>query len=133
MVLETQFTSQWHDAQQSILLITFPRYFDITELLREAEHITAMVDESNAVRIDLVLILNGSQISGGSDLLTLLHGLTMRVPDAVQSVIHVNASTFTYMMTRNIAMLNRRYRTLMHYVDTLEQALVRVEALRRDS
>ncbi|MCA9916098.1 MAG: hypothetical protein KC496_22235 [Anaerolineae bacterium] len=127
---ESRFSCQWHDSQQSILLITFPRYFDISELLHEVEVIQAMIEESSATRIDVILILNGSHISGGVDLLTLLHSLSLRIPVQFQSVIHVNSSAFTHMLTRNLAMLNRRFRRLIYHVDSVEQALSLIEELR---
>ncbi len=125
-----QFTAKWHDAQQSILLLYFPRYFDVTKLVQTVDSMATMIDETSAARIDLLLILNGAQISGGSELLSILHALSLRVPPQVESVIHVNASAFSHMLTRNIGLLNRRYHKLQHYTDTLEEALQLVEELR---
>jgi len=130
MTPETQFGTEWIDAERTILLITFPRYCTVTDLQAFIQQLEQTLPDIAVPRIDLVLLLNKAQIHGGSDLLAALHALSLQIPDCVKSIVHVNPSALTHMLTRNIGLLHSHYRRLNHFVDTLDEALELIDGLR---
>jgi len=124
------FSYAWHDDAQSILLLWFPRYFNVQELRVILQALRSAISATSAPHVDFVLILDKSQIYGGTDLLAVLHSMTLKIPQSIQSIIYVNPSALGHMLTKNLGLLNPRYRQLVHYVDTTDEALALIDTLR---
>ncbi|GAB4522831.1 MAG: hypothetical protein OHK0046_35920 [Anaerolineae bacterium] len=124
-----EFKVYWQDEAESILMWEYPREYSMNDLMVIGLQVRTMLMETQAPRIDIVMVMHNANATG-NNMLTMLNNAYDTMPPQVKSMFFVAPSTFAKLIIRMLDQLNEKARKTTHIALSTDAALQEIAQMR---
>lgn len=124
-----EFTVEWYDEEQSIVLWIYPKRYELEQLLASGTRVGQMIRATPSQRIDVIMLINREEAPTGN-LVSILTQMYETLSPKIKSVCYIGPSSFSKIVINILKNTNETARKTTRFATTLEEAVGIIEALR---